>query len=175
MLPRVVESRPQHQMRTFGALPGRSRSAKHAGMSDDATSAEGVMPKGFRAKLFVAGVIYMFAMAGLSSVQNDERFTDIWFRSALPVTWLGASLLHWALARRRAKPRTVVRGWASLMRRHPGAAIWWLGMAALVMGIAATRGPTWSDADLRVYEFATGTIIVAAAFGSIALRRKGKA
>jgi hypothetical protein len=45
-------------------------------------------------------------------------------------------------------------------------------MAALLVGVAAVKGESVSDADLHVYELAIGAIIALAVLGSMALRRK---
>ncbi len=88
----------------------------------------------FRAKLFAVAVVYVIAMFGVSEAGAGEAAVQIWFASALPLSWLAALGLHWLSLRPRPPLSAAVRGLVERARARPLVAALY-GFAALAIEV----------------------------------------
>lgn len=127
-----------------------------------------LLPPRFQRSLFLVSVVYMLVMFGASEWLGNDQPLTLWWRTALPVGWLGAILAH---RRHRGDVRTARAQVADAIRRKPGFAVLMGGMAIVVE--AMTFMP-WDAAqpDLTVFYAASGVVVAAAITTSLLARRK---
>jgi hypothetical protein len=124
----------------------------------------------------VAGValLYFLVLAAPSVLLKNPDLSALWFRTALPVSYIGGAALHWILWRARRPTLTAIS--SALARdagRHPGWTIWNVGSGAAVMVWALTVPLAWPAATehLRGFEIAIAAVAVGAIVGGFVLRR----
>ena len=138
---------------------------------EPAPSAGALLPPRFWLSLWLIGCGYMLLMMAIWALFENDRLMDVWWWTAIPFAWLAAGLIHW-----RHWSFTVLAKWKTAIGKHPGYAVFLVGMALETLAFGLVSAPSVGDSvspeQMRWFEIGSGAIVVAAVSASLILRRR---